>query len=741
MSSRRKQSKDTGQRDTKQQPASEISPFVWWLVSLLFLLGANPHWMQETSRVVDWRAGAVLAPEAAWSVPLANWPLADRLAQWPYLVFASAAAGVLTVVASSLSRCVPGWLAACFVAGAGLSFPPKFLMPVLMIVVAARIAQSRRDSEQRWPSCLLLAGIGVIAVLSVQEFGFVWLFIGLLLVDGVRPGAQRSWRGLRNRIPDLSLLAVGVGVVAVAGLSGASLGATALRPVNWLSVAAPAWLMPGLDSAFAAELRRIPMLLLASVTLWNWSELLRSDGRARGNALVLAILPAIGLGCAHFCWLCLFSVGAALRPCVSTEAGVDAEGGYSIDRLTKRALIVAALVMCLRNFEACRETLLSRDVLARSPSETTSELDGPVLLMSLDMAQRWQAAEVRRVQPLLLDDRWEVFAGDYREYAAVCRDIVNVRMDSYVRTDGSWGGYTRWMREHQPRQLVLKAEKTDDIRSLSLSPHWKVARIDGRQVVFAEADVPENAETIQRAGAALAGLEFGGADVEFASFVIPRLVNDDDRRSVAAALIALRLPTAALRVLQDHGRDSETDRLRVLSWLDLAHRTRRHTGQSSLLNQYRAVRLLRQTSGDSSWTSSELAAIERGLEQSSCQDESAGRGGEANVRLALLQGDHAAALEAIEAVPLDRQLFYHAILNAGEMESVDSLAAFVDGLNSGKVPEDLRAEAWFYAGCLALEVGDGAIASEAFLFSHAAASDSPFAPLRDFYLGRLVQSQ
>ncbi len=737
MTSRKKQSKTDRQPHPEQQ-VQGIPPFVWWLASLLFLLGANPHWLQESVRIVDWRAGAVLTPEAAWSAPLANWSAADSLAQWPYLAFACVAAGVLAAVATNLSRSVPSWLVACFVAGAGLSFPPKFLLPAVMIVAAARITQSRKDSEQRWPMCLMLAGLGVFAALSVHEFGFVWLVIGLLLIDGLRATAERSERWPRCRVPDLALLAVGVGVVAVAGLVGSGFGATVLRPVNWLGVTVSASLMPGLDSAFAAELRRIPMLLLASVTLWKWAEFLRSGGRSRGSVPILAILPAIGLGCAHFCWLCLFSVGVVLRPDLSSKDGPNVETPQPADRLTKRLLVVAALAMCLRHFETCRETLLSGDASKQSSVTAASELKGPVLLMSPDMAQHWQTAVLRQRQPLLIDDRWEVFAGEYRDYASACRDIVNVRMDSFVRTDGSWGGYTRWMREQQPRLLVLDSRQTDDIRSLSLSPHWKVVRLDVRQVVFAQADAQENADVIRKAGSVLVALEFGGADVASAGFVIPRLVNDDDRRAVAGALNALRLPTAALRVLQDCGRDSATDRLRTLCWLDLAHRTRRHTGRSSMLYQYRAVRMLQQAAGDSSWEQLELAGIERGLAQIAGDDSSATEDDERQLRQALLQGDDASARAALDAVSPDRQQFFQTVLDSGKMEPVDSLALLIERLNGGKIPEGLRAEAWFYAGCLALEVGDGAIAREAFLFSHDADPESPFAPLRDFYLRRLV---
>jgi hypothetical protein len=115
----------------------------WWLLAFLFLLGSRPGWMSERVRVVDWRSDAVLAPDGAWSTPLADWDSIDRFAQWPFCVFALVAAWIVSRLGVRLSGTLPVSVVVCFVSGAALSFPPKLLVPAAAVISIASVCRGR----------------------------------------------------------------------------------------------------------------------------------------------------------------------------------------------------------------------------------------------------------------------------------------------------------------------------------------------------------------------------------------------------------------------------------------------------------------------------------------------------------------------------------------------------------------------------------------------------------------------
>lgn len=84
-------------------------------------------------------------------------------------------------------------------------------------------------------------------------------------------------------------------------------------------------------------------------------------------------------------------------------------------------------------------------------------------------------------------------------------------------------------------------------------------------------------------------------------------------RRVASVLGAMRLPYAALRVLPPDSAAS-TESVRTWCYLELAHRHRRHSGETSLLDQYRAVARLRKSHPTANWTTDEMRRAAYSLE-------------------------------------------------------------------------------------------------------------------------------
>ncbi|MHC4876424.1 MAG: hypothetical protein ACYTGL_07985 [Planctomycetota bacterium] len=571
-------------------------------------------------------------------------------------------------------------------------------------------------------------------MLLTHEFGFVWLLTGLLLAEPMNDSdspAKVTALGANWQV--CALIAVVMCLGWVAQSMGSGFAATMLRPVNWLNLTSGQSLLPSLAPAFEQELQRLPLLLMALMPVCIGSMLIRQRDPKPISLPLLVTFVSLGLGCAHFLWLCLFGIAAGL-------VGDDPEpvrGRFS--RSVQVAALIASVLCSLGHIDTYREYFAGEEQSRRRVSPDQWRTSGPVILLDLTQSQDWQSSTVRSRFPLLVDDRWEAFNDFYDDYAAVCRDFTEVRIESYLRTDGSWGGYTHWLREWKPALLVCSSGELPAIRSLSLSPHWKLAGIDPRRTVFGRDNDGGIAPAIRETGRALARLEFSSIQTSPTSSSIALPADAHSRQRIAGVLNAIRLPFAALKTLSAADHNAFARSVRQRCYHDLAHRTHRHTGEVSLLDQFRAARRSRTGIGlKSAGGDNADASVSQQVESLDIHSESSGWAlQERLVRRALLQGDAAEAQQlAAELEPAIRR-WYATLANSQAADPVDLLVDLIDCIHEESFPARLDSEAWFYAGCLAIEVGDPAIAAEAFLHSRDADADSPFQALRQFYLSQL----
>ena len=319
---------------------------------------------------------------------------------------------------------------------------------------------------------------------------------------------------------------------------------------------------------------------------------------------------------------------------------------------------------------------------------------------------------------------------------------------------------------------------------MSLSPQWKVLGLDGQRVIYGREADPQTQAPRKRAAATLSRLEWPGLSGMPLDPNVIVVHTADEHRRTAAALVAMRLPSAALRVLRT-GQTAADLELEALCYLELAHRTHRYAGTVSLLDQVRtvnrvrlldlatfvrpstylrlafglrelgldglgrvtAVEVLRPKSAW--WTThdqrqqaavfideaaSPLMADALRSEQPDATEE------ERTLRLALGRGNVGECLLLLERIAPTTRSYYSALISAASAPTAQTLSALRAVLERSDFPIRLQGEAWFYVGCLAMEVGDPPTASTAFTRSAEIAPDSPLAPLRNLYLRMIVGS-
>ena len=593
-----------------------------WLLSVALQISVTPDWLIGSVRIVDPPADCVLAAGSGWSSPLSR--LAEgHFSECPAILLLLITAAFLARVAIHLAASAPAWLVAVFLCGASLTIQPPHLIPAGLIFVMSLLVRSKPDSAIR-----ILTGGTILAVLLTIEFGVVALIAAGLWLD---TAAHQSRRG--RVLPETGGLALGgILMLTMTGTLN-DFAATLLRPFSWLWI--PVHLV-GLQSTgpvFPDGVTALPAGLLLLFLVATWSDIARQSvqkqsGRTRQHddstpvtsdgpaspaessgplpVWTVLILSLIGLCCGRFFWLCVCSIAA-----------VDAR---QTDRPAQPWLLQSASMACLTFALAAGAWLLQPESNSPLPSAVVTdvvdpaawEITGNVLLTDLDQSPDWQSSLMRNRFRLIIDDRWDVFADRYRNYSHVCRDLFEVRADSYLRTDGRYGGYKTFVREWSPVLLVASSSQLDRIRQLSLSPDWTTLSIDGRRTIFGRSNDPQIAFQRQRASETLLAMEWPTRSLDSVDAVIVA-GTDDNLRRVAEVLCAIRLPYAALRSLPSDDL-WPTQKIRVWCFLELAHRTKRHSGQTSLLDQFRALALVREIHNAGEWDVAEQLRVARSLE-------------------------------------------------------------------------------------------------------------------------------
>lgn len=708
-------------RTTRQQ-----STWFWlWLLCGLFILGSHPHWLSDTVRIVPAAAASLTAPTSIWLVPLSRIPDADTWSTWWYVLFAGAAAVVITTICHGPDR-------ACsfdrLLAAVGLSLLVRQgdLWCAAALALLATFWTSPASNPRAPSSGWLIGVIAGLAVLGTLEFGLVLLFSIVVLTTIALDNPQDSKARWRSWAP-LMLFTAGT---AVAGIGLPGFVPAALRPINWLWLRPVDDLMPSLSSVGSSPVHLAALALIAPFCgRCGWSALQNNRNLLRPG--MLAVCLFLAFACQRYCFL-------ASLAWMSTFPELPA-GGFRLSR--PRVVWATVLIVAVgrAGWVADFSPLASPLPVARRIEPRSWETAGPVILLDLDQSREWQSAELARRFPLVVDDRWDATGSRYADYAALCRDLREVRIHSYLRSDGQWGGYKRRLQAWNPTLVVVESTDVEAIRGLSLSPDWRIMGIDGVRTIFGRADEPTNLPQMQHALQCLVTLEWpaqlSGFSLE--NTIVAGDIGDD--RTVAGALCALRFPYAALRFVRQD-RSVESKRLRASCHLELAHRVAAHASTGSLLDQFRAIvgaraaiRHLPRNSTQRLWMTRGIQGLETRFESGS--DDSLATD-EQHLRAALLTGRVEDVAPRLDRLSEPLRSYYGALADALQRtppEICSSLQVAIAGFDD-RIPADTKSEAQFYLGCAAIEAGDSLLAVAALEASANWSPDHPFREIRNVYL-------
>lgn len=685
------------------------------------LIGLRSHWQSDVVAIFPASTPSQMASSDAWIVPVVRWFGVGEWSIWWFPLFSLAAAGIVTHVCRGVNGSLgPERMLAAI--GLMLLVEPRDLIPGALLALLPDPNPDVREHNDPW-RILLVAGLAVCVTL---EFGVVWFCAVMLL-------AMRQWiAGSRIGTSWIGLLLLSVGTIMAAGwLPG--WGAAAARPISWAWLR-PTWeLMPSLASVVHSSRHLTALALMGpffvlAILSNGWS------GRDRLRLTLLAVCSMLAVGCQRYTFMAALAGMSWFR---------DVPGMRLSPRMTTLTW-TAGVLMAVGRLAWVTDwpTVVSGTSVAQRLDPTAWDSAGPVILMNLDHSSDWQEAGLARRFPLLADDRWDGLGPAYAEYAALCRDLRQVRDHGYLRSDQEWGGYKRWIAQWAPALVVVDSQDVEAIRGLSLSPDWRLMGLDGVRAIFGRSDVPGNRRQMQQALRCLMTLEWPAqlSDFSLENTIVSGGVRED--RAVAEMLCALRFPYAALRfVRQDRSRQSQ--RLRASCYLELAHRVSTHASAGSLLDQYRAVILARSALDRGLGTEADRLRMSRGLAGllDRSQPQSPQGTAEETVRAALLRGDRGEVDRRLQEIQEPLQSYYRVLAESPERSAAElcaALQAAISRLDESTHPET-RSEAAFYLGCAAIEAGEPLLAISALEESARHAPQQAFREMRQMYLRQLLR--
>jgi len=749
---------------------------IWWALSLGCLLSGEAGWFGPPATIVPGPTVALLAPDWSWDVPLGAWGPTAAWRQVPGWLAAIGGSLLTATIVRSVAAS-SGVLASILAIGLSLTMLPRDLVPGALILAIAAVQGTPAGRSSGIGSMIAYVGIAIAAVASTLEFGLVWCLAVFAALsdrrDAIAPHGARSrpspWQSSGAAIG----LVVIAAALALAVLHRGFLSAL-LRPVSWIWVRPDPRLLPSCGAACQDWASVGSQWGLAAFHLLVWISGVVSRALRRRDRLLLLALSGLGFGCQRHLWIATFAL-ACLMPMPD----------WSPRRATRWLTPMIVVCWCFwlgvrfRSEAQMFHNWWNQSGTVGARVEMRAwRVSGATLWMNLDHADAWSEADVGGMRRPLATDRWDLFGEMCPAYAQVCRDLGEVRHESYLLSDGTWGGYLAPLAHWKPELAVVDASDLVRIRSMSLSPDWRLLGIDHRHVAFGRAESPATRLQARQTMQILANLEWP---------VAPRLdpqviacVTPGQRSRVARVLCALRLPYAALRVLPSTMSPHEIPE-QVECYLELAHRALRYTGRTSLLDQIRAVRGFERWSARSAWSTAERVRLGRGIdelrrkavaEQTATkppapivevddalpgeqrprdalsearlsadrlpsEPQSASSAPERRLRAAIASGDVALAANLLPELERPASTFYALLISSGEQPALPLYEALQRLVATSSLSTSLGSEAAFYLACLATELGDADNASRWLLESRRLDPHAVWEPLRKTYASQL----
>lgn len=704
-----------------------------WLLSFLTLMAAHAWWFVG-ARVVAAVDRSILNEGRVWQLPLAEWLTDDSLSIVPYWVFAAAISFLLAVLCfrPTTGGSKFGGLNFLTLISSSLVVRPHDLIPVACILLG--VAAIRRSVGQSlWKAVVASIVLLAVSTLVTLEVGLVALFVLLALftsqehaTDGEPPGR-----------PAVTAMWVKIIAAAVAGLLVPDYGRLLLRPCT-AAMQSPV-LFPELnllagDSWTIAG--RVGCLLAIAMLVTN-SLTSRQPIASKLLHVVIGVIAALSAFYTAMAAVGLLYVRNDPRVAVANRSRRIPLPIF----VTVSVLVVAAV--WVSSFQSAGWNAFGGSTYAVQFDAAEWNFDGPILLTNLQQSDDWQRADVAKKFSLLRSERWDADTEHADAYARAVDDLLHGRREFFRRTDLTEGGYRIFLDEHQPVAVVLDSRQLDAIRHLSVDPVWRIMALDSRRVAFGRQDRPATQGQIAQCSRLLQRMEWpqqaGGS---FPERVIALGLSSNARR-VAAVLNAIRLPYAALRMIASDS-SAAADYVRCFSYTELAHRVLRQTGQRSKLDHHRALKALQRQQERLLQTPENATRIRRALRM--LRDETievtlmdfphqgiADHGSEN--RHDRKRGEHKSTtspignknLGAIEAMLTDR-------ITSDSDELLPDLVALAADSSAA---DFVRQEAWFYAGCLALELGEMGRARKCFENGMSEEVETPLSGMIAYYLSQI----
>ncbi len=728
-------------------------PFEWCLLSGLIIFSFHTALPGGRSVLMPVTGQTVLSEPGDWHIPATQieWTREWSSLSYPLMVLLGALfIGFLTQSLMTLVGFGTGMIA---MVSLSYGFESWHFLNALLLTTLANVFQHvQNNSEEKLTGPLLIL-ILAMAVLTTLEIGVACLFWLLLFVPYLLTVDSKRWfkqSAFWGTISGLLLLFIG----------GSTFGfwQTLIRP--WSAVASPVYpeLFDSLAPIFGAGIPTVGQMLLVLTLLVCWSHAISGIGSFRSVVACLSLFTFLGLLCGYYLWL---SVVASLL-CLKTKSQTGKASGV----LTKRASILRVatalgiILICLLKLSGpgtlLRQYLFEGTLAAHRIDPTEWPSEGPALLLDLDRCSEWLDVQMADQYPPIIDNRWDLYGDRYADYAELSRDLKEMRALLYFRTDQKFGGYLHRIKDWKPLLVVAETREQGAIRDLSLSPHWKMLGIDGQTTYFGRDTSPLLRQQIRTAGRTFLNLEWPDGQATPPSPQVIAASTPADATRVAGAMNAIRLPYAALHMLPSD-LTVERQKLRVWAYLELSYRVLRNTEMHSLLDEFRALRLIRELALQKQWSTQEsqrLSLSLKGLdldfvtellfpsfvtENGSLVNMPEYDDMEENdlIRLHLRSGDSESARDQIEDLDKSKRLFYSPIINSLDQPLPELAKSMYFCIEEGELPHELQSELLFYLGCVAIEVGDYAVAVHALTESQQTDSQSALTPLRITYLQQL----
>ena len=740
----------------------QFTSVAWGTISLLLLLLQSTIQPDTNVILLDMPYQSVGSAHPGWNVPISNWLSIDDVAKYPAWIGCLIQATVITWLIRSRNDCQSTILTALTVVLLSLTTTAANSIAIILTVFATRHAIcSWSLSSERSLAHWIVSGavICTVSALVTVDFGFVWLILTAGLCRRLAVAAQHRQQTNTERGSSLGARTIATTTVTIAVASTAAwliqvtfpaFGRAMFRPLTAMAANPDLTVISHpfvTATGFGICMALLPILLVNEGYLRMLKSPIDGHPQQLASLIIGVTLGVTGVLSGYYFTLSVAAVLATMDTRFLFWKHANAH-----PKLVKFRIIPALTLILagLATASVCLEELQvsSFSISDRLVQSNNWRINGNVLLTDLSTAREWKARTDTDGLQLLFDDRWDITGDNEKKFFEVVHDLRLGRKDRYRRSDGSFGGYVTALSQWNPTLIVFNSRDVAAIRRMTFDPDWKLVAIDTRWTVFASTVNRDSMRMVTQAADLFYFLEWPHHRNQFQLDGILELGTPHDSRVVSSVLVAIRLPYAALRVLPDDNRE-ETQLIQAQSYTELAQRTKRQTGRSSLIDHYRAVLRFQELQHSGFRDSDEQKIISQyltRLTESDISDQLSGVNDtslsdpaiDLSIRQALMAGDRTKVRELLQELTGKPEQQFYAAIESLHSSGISTVISRLDAVKQDEeLRADLRQEALFYLGCLSIEEGQTDNAIKYLSECRAASARSVYDGLVELFLRQL----